>query len=56
MATFELGTGCDEDPIFIGLDNDGNMDRFHTRIIDIHALILFCNERRKRQSRPVFIP
>jgi hypothetical protein len=29
MAALELGTGFDEDPILIGLDNDGNIDRFH---------------------------
>jgi hypothetical protein len=29
MAAFELGTGYNEDPVLIGLDNDGNMDRFH---------------------------
>jgi hypothetical protein len=42
VATFELGAGYDEDPILIGFDYDGNMDRFHTHIIGIHALILFC--------------
>jgi hypothetical protein len=42
MAAFELGTGFDEDPILIGLDNDGNLDRFHIQIIGILALMLFC--------------
>jgi hypothetical protein len=42
VATFELGAGYDEDSILISLDHDGNMDRFHTHIIGIHALILFC--------------
>jgi hypothetical protein len=43
VAAFELGTGYDEDPILIGLDNDGNMDRFHIQIIGIPALMLFCS-------------
>ncbi len=44
VAAFELGTGYDEDPILIRLDNDGNMDRLHIHIIGIHALILFCKQ------------
>jgi hypothetical protein len=42
VAAFELGTGYDEDPILIGLYNDGNMDRFHIQIIGILASMLFC--------------
>jgi hypothetical protein len=45
VAAFELGTGYDEDPILIGLDNDGNMNRFHILIIGIPALMLFCSIR-----------
>jgi len=45
VATFELGTGYDENPIFIGLDNDGNLDRFHIQNISIPALMLFCSTR-----------
>ena len=41
MATFEPGAGYDEDPLLIGLDNDGNRDRFHVQIIGIPALMLF---------------
>ena len=44
VAAFELGTGYDEDPILIRLDNDGDMDRLHIHIIGIHALILFCKQ------------
>jgi hypothetical protein len=37
VAAFELGAGYDEDPLLIGFDNDGNMDRFHIQIIGIPA-------------------
>jgi len=45
VAAFELGTGYNEDPILIGLDHDGNMDRFHIHIISIHLLILFWDQK-----------
>jgi hypothetical protein len=41
MAALELGGGYDEDPLLIGLDNDGNTNRFHVQIIIIPALMLF---------------
>jgi hypothetical protein len=59
MTTFELGAGYDEDPVLVGLDHDGNMDRFHIHIIGIHALILFCTPlslRHLREPLPITVP